>query len=104
MRIRRIALNGFRNYEWETAELGPETNVISGENALAELQDLLGELDATGATLGPDVGARDAHTQLVAAALDQFERGGRVGRTRRNRCRCDFGAGRVDAWGRRRYF
>ena len=33
MRIRRIALNGFRNYEWETAEFGPETNVISGENA-----------------------------------------------------------------------
>ena len=33
MRIRRIALNGFRNYEWETAEFGSETNVISGENA-----------------------------------------------------------------------
>ena len=33
MRIVRIALNGFRNYEWETVELAPGTNVISGQNA-----------------------------------------------------------------------
>lgn len=33
MRIARIALNGFRNYEWETVELAPGTNVISGQNA-----------------------------------------------------------------------
>ena len=26
MRIVRIALNGFRNYEWETVELAPGTN------------------------------------------------------------------------------
>lgn len=33
MIIRRIALNGFRNYEFETAEFDSGTNVISGENA-----------------------------------------------------------------------
>jgi len=33
MRIKRIALSGFRNYEWETAEFNEGTNVISGENA-----------------------------------------------------------------------
>ena len=33
MRIDKIALNGFRNYEWETAEFAPGTNVISGQNA-----------------------------------------------------------------------
>ena len=33
MRIEKIALNGFRNYEWDTAEFDPGTNVISGENA-----------------------------------------------------------------------
>lgn len=33
MRVLKIALNGFRNYEWETAEFDPGTNVISGQNA-----------------------------------------------------------------------
>ena len=33
MRVIKIALNGFRNYEWETAEFAPGTNVISGQNA-----------------------------------------------------------------------
>ena len=33
MIIKRIALNGFRNYEWETAQFDPGTNVICGENA-----------------------------------------------------------------------
>ena len=33
MRVSKIALNGFRNYEWETAEFDPGTNVISGQNA-----------------------------------------------------------------------
>ena len=33
MRVLKIALNGFRNYEWETAEFAPGTNVISGQNA-----------------------------------------------------------------------
>ncbi len=33
MRVSRIALNGFRNYEWETAEFAPGTNVICGPNA-----------------------------------------------------------------------
>ena len=33
MRIDRIALNGFRNYDFETAQLSPGTNVIYGENA-----------------------------------------------------------------------
>lgn len=33
MRIDRIALNGFRNYDFETASLSPGTNVIFGENA-----------------------------------------------------------------------
>ena len=33
MRVNRIALNGFRNYEWETAEFSPGTNVITGKNA-----------------------------------------------------------------------
>ena len=33
MIIKRIALNGFRNYEWETVEFGSGTNVISGQNA-----------------------------------------------------------------------
>ena len=33
MRVQRIALNGFRNYEWETAEFDPGTNVICGPNA-----------------------------------------------------------------------
>ena len=31
--MQRIALNGFRNYEWETAEFAPGTNVICGPNA-----------------------------------------------------------------------
>ena len=33
MRVVKIALNGFRNYEWETAGFAPGTNVISGQNA-----------------------------------------------------------------------
>ena len=33
MRVDKIALNGFRNYEWETAEFDPGTNVIYGHNA-----------------------------------------------------------------------
>ncbi|MBR0209101.1 MAG: DNA replication/repair protein RecF [Oscillospiraceae bacterium] len=33
MRIDRIALNGFRNYEWETVRFAPDTNVIAGPNA-----------------------------------------------------------------------
>lgn len=33
MKVNRIALNGFRNYEWETVEFTPGTNVISGRNA-----------------------------------------------------------------------
>ena len=33
MRVEKIALNGFRNYEWETAEFSPDTNVICGQNA-----------------------------------------------------------------------
>ena len=33
MRIIKIALNGYRNYEWETAEFAPGTNVICGQNA-----------------------------------------------------------------------
>lgn len=33
MEIQKIALSGFRNYEFATAEFSPGTNVISGENA-----------------------------------------------------------------------
>lgn len=33
MRVDRIALTGFRNYEWETVDFSPDTNVITGENA-----------------------------------------------------------------------
>ena len=33
MRVDKIALNGFRNYEWETAEFDSGTNVITGPNA-----------------------------------------------------------------------
>lgn len=33
MKIDRIALTGFRNYEWETITFSPETNVIYGNNA-----------------------------------------------------------------------
>ena len=33
MRIDRIALTGWRNYEWETVEFSPGTNVIAGPNA-----------------------------------------------------------------------
>ena len=33
MRVIRIALNGFRNYDFETADFAPDTNVISGRNA-----------------------------------------------------------------------
>ena len=33
MRVEKIALNGFRNYEWETVEFAAGTNVICGPNA-----------------------------------------------------------------------
>ena len=33
MRVEKIALSGFRNYEFETAEFDPGTNIISGQNA-----------------------------------------------------------------------
>ena len=33
MRVNRIALTGFRNYDFETAQLDPGTNVIYGQNA-----------------------------------------------------------------------
>lgn len=33
MRVDRLALTGWRNYEWETVEFGSGTNVISGSNA-----------------------------------------------------------------------
>ena len=33
MKVNKIALNGFRNYEWDTAEFSSGTNVISGRNA-----------------------------------------------------------------------
>ena len=33
MKVNKIALSGFRNYEWETAEFDSGTNVITGQNA-----------------------------------------------------------------------
>ena len=33
MNVKKIALNGFRNYEWETASFDPGSNVICGPNA-----------------------------------------------------------------------
>ena len=33
MRVDRIALNGWRNYAWESVEFDPGTNVITGSNA-----------------------------------------------------------------------
>lgn len=33
MRVQKIALSGFRNYDWETAEFDEGTNVICGQNA-----------------------------------------------------------------------
>lgn len=33
MNLKKIALNGFRNYEWETIAFTPEINIISGINA-----------------------------------------------------------------------
>lgn len=33
MRVNKIAMNGWRNYEWDTAEFSSGTNVISGANA-----------------------------------------------------------------------
>ena len=33
MRVEKLALNGFRNYEWESVSFDPGTNVISGQNA-----------------------------------------------------------------------
>ena len=33
MNIRKIALNGFRNYEWETVDFSDKINVITGSNA-----------------------------------------------------------------------
>lgn len=33
MKINRLALTGFRNYEWETVDFNGETNVIYGSNA-----------------------------------------------------------------------
>jgi len=33
MIVKKIGLSGFRNYEWETVEFSPGTNVISGPNA-----------------------------------------------------------------------
>lgn len=33
MRIKRIALSGFRNYDWEAVDFSPDTNVITGANA-----------------------------------------------------------------------
>lgn len=32
MKVRRIALSGFRNYDWESFDFSPDTNVIRGEN------------------------------------------------------------------------
>ncbi|NCB51928.1 MAG: DNA replication/repair protein RecF [Clostridia bacterium] len=33
MRVKRIALSGFRNYDWEAFDFSPDTNVITGANA-----------------------------------------------------------------------
>lgn len=33
MQVNKIALNGWRNYEWETIDFCPDINVISGNNA-----------------------------------------------------------------------
>lgn len=33
MKVERIALNGWRNYEWETVDFSPDINVITGQNA-----------------------------------------------------------------------
>ena len=35
MRINRIALNGFRNYDFETADFSPGTNVITAKTRRA---------------------------------------------------------------------
>lgn len=32
MKVSRIALSGFRNYEWESFTFDPGTNVIRGKN------------------------------------------------------------------------
>ena len=33
MKVLKIALNGFRNYEWETVDFSENTNIICGDNA-----------------------------------------------------------------------
>ena len=33
MKVLKIALNGFRNYEWETAEFSENINIVCGDNA-----------------------------------------------------------------------
>ena len=33
MRVDRIALNGWRNYEWESAQFAPGINIVTGSNA-----------------------------------------------------------------------
>ena len=33
MKVLKIALNGFRNYEWETVDFSEDTNIICGDNA-----------------------------------------------------------------------
>ena len=40
MRVDKIALNGFRNYEWETVGFDAGTNVISGPNAQGKTNQL----------------------------------------------------------------
>ena len=42
MKVNKIALNGFRNYEWDTAEFSGGTNVISGRNAQGKTNILEG--------------------------------------------------------------
>ena len=51
MRIERIALSGFRNYDEETVQFGPDVNVICGPNA----QGKTNLLEAVSAHRGPQL-------------------------------------------------
>lgn len=48
MIVRRIALNGWRNYDFEAFDFSPNTNVIRGQNAQGKTNLARGRIHARG--------------------------------------------------------
>ena len=73
MIVRKIALNGWRNYEFAAAEFSPGTNVITGENAQGKTNLLEAVYLLTGG--GPGYATSILPTYIYSKSFKDFQMG-----------------------------